>query len=454
MADRIALHALDHLAVRDYFTLYFLFEVKSDQQPRKLTSVLKRSLGQTVRAIPLLAGHVVPVQDGEDRLGRLEIGQGRRRAVDLVLRDHSSMATELDMTFDSLRRDHFPLARLHATILSPVDRPLERDEEAPVFQTQANVIPGGLILTMCFHHSAMDITAASCVVQTWARFCRSSYFASERVPVSVLSKETYDRARLLTPSPPIPSQTPAGFSLEKDRGAGGKLLASATTKQAILHFNYSNLVELKTLATPKESSDWISTNDALSALLWSAITRARVGNIADASSSSSLGLAVDCRGKLGRPLTGEYIGNAVLPAIAHGALTELTDLPENLGSLASKIRKAIRSVDQEYIQTTSAWADSLDDTRDATPNLNHHFGQDILLSSWAKQPLLGFDWGPGLGQKPCCMRSPLGGLDGVCVVLPALPGGGLEVTVCLQSGHMERLLSDSAFLRFADVRSV
>lgn len=67
--------------------------------------------------------------------------------------------------------------------------------------------------------------------------------------------------------------------------------------------------------------------------------------------------------------------------------------------------------------------------------------------------LAGLDWGDAVG-KVQSIRIPKTGFDGLCIVLPALEDGGLEVLIGLEDEAMGMLKGDEGFVRFAGVGCV
>lgn len=67
--------------------------------------------------------------------------------------------------------------------------------------------------------------------------------------------------------------------------------------------------------------------------------------------------------------------------------------------------------------------------------------------------LAGLEWGSLIGKVEST-RLPGAAFDGLCIVLPELEDGGLEVLVGLEDGAMGRLRGDEEFKKFARVSCV
>jgi hypothetical protein len=79
-------------------------------------------------------------------------------------------------------------------------------------------------------------------------------------------------------------------------------------------------------------------------------------------------------------------------------------------------------------------------------------GRHCVQSSWAGFALYDLDWGVLLGRIAVVRAPSLGVINGLQVVLPTLPGGGLEVLVGVEEGCLDRLLHEPLWNRFAKAR--
>lgn len=270
--------------------------------------------------------------------GRFQIASGPGilfRHVDLTDDDGNRLS------YNKLKTAHFPLSAFDGDLLAPLG-PVPAMEKyssgagAPVMAAQANFIPGGLLLTVCLHHFAVDAAAVGTVLRTWAKNTRVSHgdedgdvdervdedndLESSRKEIlddrSSIPPESLDRtplfgstdeaAEVLNPLEKIKefpqyqlfsAAFPSSVSKQDPKQAEEAEEPSSPPppptippiKSAILYFSASNLSALKALvnqdisstpqkpsqSSPASSSSFISTNDVLSALLWKSITKAR-----------------------------------------------------------------------------------------------------------------------------------------------------------------------------------
>jgi Transferase family len=126
-----------------------------------------------------------------------------------------------------------------------------------------NFIPGGLIFTVHKHHAALDIAGTTSLVHQIADNC---YSILKGTPQPSWDERLMDRSRFiskvadedLVDPPAAPKRHPAWYPCS----------------WLLFHLPQSKAAELKRLATP-DNGTWISTHDALTALLWRVISRNR-----------------------------------------------------------------------------------------------------------------------------------------------------------------------------------
>ena len=205
----------------------------------------------------------------------------------------------------------------------------------------------------------------------------------------------------------------------------------------------------------QKGDSWISTNDAICALLWQRISLARFGHpdatTTEAATHSTLCLAVNGRSKLDPALSPAYIGNVNLYAIPKAPLAELLSGDEKLGGLALSVRRAVKAIDDTKIRNTISFIEQLSDVSLLAPGFRNFFGPDLAITSWAELGLSTLDWGEAVGGQAVCVRIPKASFDGLCIILPKLQDGSFEVVIGLKVEHMQRLKEDEIFSSFARI---
>lgn len=466
--DVVNLSPLDQIMPRLYTRLILFLSTQPSSMKNQtfIFSALEKGLQKTLVEIPFLGG--VVGEDKDDR-GKVHIAPGP--GVRLRLKN---LEDDSDMSYQKLKDSHFPLSSLGGDIKAPEDM-VSLGSNPPVMAAQINIVEGGVLLAIGIHHSAMDATGFATVVQTWASYTKLNLLfngASEDEEDEIenpnsLTSLSLDRSPLmktsrtadvdpqvkikdhpqykLEPTPPPPEET-------EDAPTAPPTFTLPPMTPTVFYFAASKLAALKSVAIP--SSSFISTNDALCALLWSSITRARRlpedSTEGQEAPSSLLGFAVNGRRRLSPPLTPSYLGNVNLYGSARLPISMLSKNTE-LKNIASAVRTAIFELGNDRIQDVIALITSLPNVTDLKPGFNSFLGPDLAITSWRDMGLIGLDWGAGIGKVEA-VRIPKVGFDGLCIVLPALEDEGLEVLVGLEDGAMERLKGDDSFLAVAEVR--
>ena len=198
----------------------------------------------------------------------------------------------------------------------------------------------------------------------------------------------------------------------------------------------------------QETAGWISTKDALAALLWRCIMKARfpsqpVTNIRVENYKSVIAVAMDGRRSLGIPI--DYVGNVVFESMTELDIGTLTSPETSLASIATILRGSLEaSRSPELLNDAVALASCIPDVRNLAYAIPDWVGKDLILTSWVDMPYYEHVWGPIFGKtgKAEFFRMPKGQFEGICSVQPRQPNGKVEVVIGLQVEQMERLRAD------------
>ncbi|GBG71901.1 hypothetical protein CBR_g10837 [Chara braunii] len=220
-----------------------------------------------------------------------------------------------------------------------------------------------------------------------------------------------------------------------------------------------------------------TTNDVLMAHLWKCVTRARGLHVskadekeedegegcADVSSACSdtwqsgedgklvrLGTAVDGRKRLRPCLPEGFFGNVVFWSCASAPAGQL--VTESLGRTAQRIHRSVQEMVDDNLRDTIDWIEQQDDLTAIELSCRYFLGPDLVCSNWSRLPVYDcdFGWGP-----PVFVGLPPLRFDGFVVITAAgkkqqasgYGGGGLFVTICLRTEHMNNLKSDPHFIK-------
>ncbi|KAL0256777.1 hypothetical protein SLS55_009174 [Diplodia seriata] len=508
----LALGPLDQVQVRKYTPRIFCFPM-ADQQPptvRFATASLRLAVQKVLCRWPFLAGRLRYV-DGNKENNVVEVRYVYPPPDAVQARVfHAQILPDFEMEYGELSAAGMPPSMLDCVALCGREEDglgLDDDEDDdwfPVWRVQANFVPGGLLLAVADAHPVVDGVAAGLVVEELARCLRVGEVAAEcevgeRVGAATVDgqrnggddDDDHQQQRETTssipefelPDPQLPTAT---------AGAGGKPTARILTIRASTLASLKTAVMAEVRRTPQPPAAFVSTQDVLSALLWTAIIRARAPRLLPTDDqqptpTTHFCTAVDARNKSAHPpIPPTYLSNAVMYAIAAEPIsttttsttTASTIATTHLATAALAIRASIAAVAVPPFITRriAAWSPP------ALPDPTHllavlgskldlsHSG--VFVTSWVGfggdvgwcVPGVGGNGvssgngggvgvggvgggdGGGDGVKAQWIRKPWGVGEGTAVVLPrrggtsGAKGADWEVLVRLGEGDMEKFL--------------
>ncbi|GFF75243.1 shikimate O-hydroxycinnamoyltransferase [Aspergillus udagawae] len=449
---------LERIAPKGYVRYIFLFHLGKDYNINKVSQVLQIGYETLAREIPEVACECIPDTDiqkkGVMRYRKIEEEDAARIAV-------KDLRDSFPLSFKQLKGKGFPVSYFDAETFCPAPIWPVPGEKVRTSLVQASFIRGGRILGWNLLHLSGDGTSWYIWTQIWADACRRAQ-GLEGVSLNLPIEIWGDRERARKPSgrnagnikyhpewtilPFTPTSPPPKMMSPNHRGQ-------------VFYFSKDSLKSLKAEASPANATEfhgqqWVSTNDALSALLWR--TLMAVQNPLETlkgDPTSVFNIAIDGRLRTNPKVHPQTLG-CFMEYIAVSAPVRKILSTLKIADLAVMIRKAILNADEEWTDDTIALEEQLEDVDRlvATAFLDVP-GFNCLLSSWVKFDLYGLEWGPVLGDRIEAVRTPhVGVVNGLQVVLPRLPDGGLEVLVGVEGNCLDRLLKDPLFTKFAVAR--
>lgn len=412
-----------------------------------ITETLEKGLQRLSDGFPWIAGQVFKEESTEPTSGSFKI-KSLEKTVQLVVKDLRDDAAVPSM--EDMRRAGFPMNMLDESVIAARNTiPTPEEEASPdsgrVFLLQATYVKGGLILDFAGKHNTMDMTGQGQIIKLLSKACRNEAFTEDE-----LSSGNFSRRNLV---PLIKDYVP-GPELNLQRiNPDSTVAAEPTPKEvswASFNFSDSSLAAIKAEATKTVTSPpgYVSTDDALTALIWQATTRARLPRL-EPDRLTMLARAIDARRYLGVP--DMYTG--MLQNMAYTQKSTFRDLIDRpLGEIASQLRSAVdprtsglgyhsRSV-ITFLTTSS---DKLSLSFTAAVNSS----TDVMISSWSKVKLYELDFGLGLGMPEAVRRPRFIPYESLMYLMPKRPGGELNAAISLRDEDLERLRADQEFTRYA-----
>ncbi|KAI4166083.1 MAG: hypothetical protein LQ342_000514 [Letrouitia transgressa] len=407
----------------------------------RMTPTLQQAAQRLTEIIPWLGGQVVP----KKRTGKSDIYQ-------VVPYDDPCppilRIKHLDEfpSYDELRKARAPASKLDGNITAPMkgfpDTP-DPSVPKPVLVIQANFFSGGLILCFAGMHNVMDGNGLGQLVKLFATLCRGEQIPSRDVEAVLL-----DRRHIPPPlqaDQPLLDHSNVRKKAEQSTDAGAHEIRSIWSYFSI---SSTKLAQLKAEASKdiENKDDWVTSNDALTALIWKAVTKARYARL-DRGEQSTLVRAVNGRRKVKPPIPDGYIGNSV-HATFNSLTIEQIAKGVSLSELAQHVRKATNEIDDHYVRSFATLLRSKPDLRDIVFAMRSP-DRDLLVSSWAALPVY-VDFGSTIG-KPEFARRPTGApWESVVYIMPKSPDCGIDLTICMREDDLARLREEHDWTTYAE----
>ncbi|KAH7122985.1 transferase family-domain-containing protein [Dactylonectria macrodidyma] len=438
--------------LRIYTQISFCFPVPDSSVYPTCISTLEKGLGRLSASFPWVAGQVINENASEGNTGVFKIKAFEKtpRLIVKDLRNDSSAPT-----MEDLRISGFPISMLDENVIAP-RRTLpggpdyNPTDPEPVVILQANLIEGGLILTVNGQHGAMDMTGQGEVIRLLSKACRGEAFAFEELTAGNLNRKTaiplLDEPfnpgeeladQIIQPPPP---QVPSLDSKPSPPPAPPK------ATWAYFSFSHKSLSALKSYAkqSVNGATNFISTDDALSAFIWQSVTRARLPRL-DPADKTRFCRAVDARGCIGAPK--KYPG--ILQNMTYNTNTAQQLVDEPLGITASKLRSELDpSKLRRRTQALATYLNSVPDKSTFNFAATVNPAADVMLSSWAKVNCYDFDFNFELGKPESVRRPRFDPFECLMYLMPKSRDGEISLAISLREEDMERLKEDEKFIRY------
>jgi hypothetical protein len=415
-----------------------LFKI-DDSSREAVTRDLEAATAKIEAAIPWLAQQVVheDVRPGHSGIFRVAPWPSHL-APNHILRVKD--CTELCPSYDELSKAQCPVQMLDANLICPVPGfPITYDTEkmgpAPACLITINFIKGGALLTFSNQHNVMDGTGIFQVVGLLA-----SVLNGESISEEAIKEGNRD------PSTVVPLYGPdeeiRDHSYLKAPAALSKPPTLAPAKWAQIRFLRKTIPSLKKMATDPDGYDqsvpFISAGDAVSALYWKCLAKARIAGGQDSAATSKFSRTIDPRSVLG--VSNSYMGQMVYFSPTWLTYQELVDLP--LSAIASKLRKNLNDVNNEHaVRSYATYIAGIPDKTTLAYTGPFNRALDISSSSMAQAALV-LKFG-SLGYPEYIRRPNLTPIPGTLYFYPPEASGDLNLLVCLNEHEMEFLKKDS-----------
>ncbi|KAI2621574.1 transferase family-domain-containing protein [Xylaria nigripes] len=474
---------LDEVIPPLFFGLIYAFPCDESQRGGAL-QVLQEGYDKLLQLYPYLGGEIVRKNSPDTRPGHLTLEAPENTSdTEIPVADLSEPSSGWTHSYAEVLEAGLPPSWLDAAVFAPYAAGIDTTNKP--LAVQVSWIPGGCLLTVCVLHAVFDATGVARVIQTWAELCRETQGVSE------LNGEIARKLLAVNPkkniSIPAAGHTPApdkSFDILKTRPELWKLLAldskdnmiprpSAVStptmipaarpsmpgmRTVVYSFSERAAARLKADATPLNEKQWISTKDALTALIWRSVMRARFPDAAKSRNGIRkrgsdpkvrVNVPINGRALLQPKLPPSYINNVIFHCTSEMPLSQVVG-SDSLATLASTIRSEINTIksDGSLVRDAAILASLIPDVGSLISGLKDFLGSDLATTSWVDFPFYDVDFGPALG-RPDLLRIPRGQWTEFCVLGPRNSKGNVEVFISLKGDEMERFLVDTEFQEYA-----
>lgn len=467
-----------------------------------VADILRAGFIKTIQQRPFLAGKLAR-EEKPPKAGRLKLTNPDDGHIELgfSVNDLTCKPDVWSTSYEELRRQGMPIRQLRPEVLVPHGG-YESLASSPI-QARANFVPGGCLLDICLNHSFVDGLGGAMIVGAWAKYCKDLQNGTGSVTPSDLQElhlpigdlETFHgpegdldqsgckRVSIPLKLPGILQDSTApraeeAAKLQEDRTlwqllglqmppvdltAAQRPSSDRIMVSGVFTASSDSILSLKAESTPlniegdeEGAKAFVSSFDAIAALVWRSVLRARYSDLENREElHSRLRIPVNMRQILGIPH--DYLGNVLLNSVTEIPLNEL--IAESTGrQVALKIRSSlVLSRDVSRALDALKLSFVLPDLSARLPLFRDIMKQDLVFTSWQDLPYYRHNWGPMFGPsgKADFFRLPHGYLKGVCALGPRkATSDEVEIIINMEQGQMDRLRNDAEFTQYFDLKAL
>lgn len=472
----INLSALDQQAQRTYgqFMIAFQLQDTITHSNEEIVKHLKTSLSMALTTAPDLASTVCPVIGS--RRNELELRLGPESGAVFRVVDHLPLSqgpkregVSLPKTNgDASHMNIFIPTSLYGLLFAPHATCEDEFEQGlPGLLLQVNLMEGGLIIGLTWHHTICDLRSVANFLRQWSGYTKLSLTGGDLSSgIDSAWKPSDERWRLeygdhdadvsrisdyaANPSLRAPLRENSAHLL--DRPDPATITASST----VWYFDSSSLRALRnSIAESRiENASELTQSEALSALIWKHVSRARLLDTKYPPEATSLfSTRIDYRGRMKPAFDDYFVGNINEPnARVRLSIREVcsASTPDSLAVLGQAIRIVTQEMGEDAVRTFIGAVNRLPKVTDLSWDYDTYPGPDLTVTDLSSSDMLRQDWGGPLNHATFLRAASRE--KGLVCVLPQDRDGGLEVQIQCEHDAVERLRDDPIFAQYADLR--
>ncbi len=428
--------------IKRYIVICLAFPLEDTISISQLQTTITGALTKLATAFPFLAGQVIYEgrDDSHSGLAKMVPLGDRIRLVFNDLRHNAEFASMADMI-----KAKFPFSLLDPDILIPpiaVSWATEGFEKtAPVLILQANIVRGGMLLTFSGNHTQMDMTALGTIISLFSKACRDEPYTDKEIAQGNQSRRNA--------VPLLGSDFQPGDELNDAwaRPSNQTQLAAvqaSVPRWAYFNFRAKDLIRLKGEASRQSIVPYISTDDAIGALCWQRVTKARA-SILGPQATTTFCRPISARKYLS--LEG-YLGHMV--DCTYEDAVDVYDLP--LGDVTGRLRKMLLQEEKikRHMQAFATELDRLDDKSKLLNGAKLNPMRDVVVSSYANIKCCELSFGPLLGRPEAARRPRMPPWPSLFYLMPKAINGDIAVAFCVGEEDLAWLRNDVLLRKYAE----
>ncbi|KEQ90364.1 hypothetical protein AUEXF2481DRAFT_48784 [Aureobasidium subglaciale EXF-2481] len=411
----LPLLASEQVGPKGWINNISVFELAADYDATYISSMLLSAWKNFKQRTPMVGVEAVPADAGSKPAGMLKLQHYQEREItDFVIKDHRN--DENMPSFVQLNEQGFPGAAMNdeKVCLRGLGGPWPNFgvDRLATNLMQVNLIKGGLLLNHLCFHAMGDGAGMWKLTELFAEDVRRAQGLPIEQPATVTvadrekllhSTGKYDSAAFAAAHPEfvhlpfIPPGLPPALTGAKHHAHVFRFSPDAI-KALKDECAPSNVRLLKNQASVTPLPGFISTNDALTALLWRSV------QLAEHADPSSI------------------------------AADKTSICQVSLADLAVMIRMAVNKCGKSYHDELAHYIENMDNVNCLAGSAFLDMpGANMLQSNWSEFDYYGIEWGSALGNHIKALRFPAGGVcAGFQIIMPSpanAPKGTAEVLV-------------------------
>ncbi|KAL4869852.1 hypothetical protein BDV12DRAFT_70138 [Aspergillus spectabilis] len=458
--DVIKLSALDQQIMRFYAKSVIVFKLDATKKSDDTVHHLKQGLATALSELPDFATTVAAVPGSQRK--ELELRIGPESGVPMKVVDQTKQDSWVYGSYSDLEAKHFPTADIPHDILF-IPQPTPGADGLPATLLQVNLIEGGVIIAVAWHHSVCDARGFSTLIDVWAKHTKTSM--TQGKPGLPATPAEGDRWRLDHGLREVTVDQLPEYTIDssaREDSSGSHFLDrqhTVTVPYAVStwYFSASSLKNLRNaLAQAKiDNAAQFTKVEAVSALVWKHISIARQLDQSYPDGSSLFTTRLDFRARTKPPFPDDFIGNINEPtARVRIPISTICapSTPESLVPLAEAVRVATESTGEQSVRTLIGLVNEAPAVTDVAWKYNYFPGPDLGVTDISGIEALKQNWGGALGT-PVSVRS-YSRETGLLYLFPQDQDGGFEIQVQCEKEAVERLRADETFSRYCVFRRI